>query len=219
MIIDSTYFQSKPLQIPNAVSNSSITGNVPTVDTELTAKIAKYEEQLLKEALGYDNYDSLKTAIAADPNLGDAANAKWKDLVYGKQYVYNSKKVEWKGLVQTYGTVKKSLIANYVFYFYKASDVIGYSTTGDYVPVSKNAIKVSPRATMVSVWNEFLEMYQYGYDPYPVISSVTNGTNLTHCYVSQDNVLRSLYQFLRDNDNYGDYTFKIYNDTPNVLAI
>ena len=212
IVIDSTYFEGGLLAVPNSVSNSQVTGNVPTTTVTLNSYIDKYEEELLKNAIGYTNYEALKTAIEANPTLELPENSIWNDLVNGKIYTYESKDVEWKGLKQTSGTIKKSLIANYVFYHYLSDDTHTYTSTGVVTNDPKNAEKQTPNLRLTQVWREFIQMYQYGYDTHPVISTNSAGMVGTDYYVSQNNAVRSLYQFLRDNDNYGEYNFVVYDN-------
>ena len=218
LIIDSTYLEGGKLKIPNAVSNASITGNVPTAATNIDNYIDKYEEQFLKNAIGYTNYQSLSTAIGADPTLVNPSNAIWNDLVNGKVYSYEGMDVEWKGLKQVYGTIKHSLIANFVFYHYLTDDVSDYTTTGVQSNTAENATGQSPNLLLTQVWREFIELYQYGYDTCPKIITNSWGVTGVDWYQSQNNSDRSLYQFLRDNDNYGAYNFFLY-DNRNVLGI
>ncbi len=211
MIIDSSYLTGGKYRLPNNVSNSSITGNAPTSSNVVDSYIAKYEEQLLLNALGYANYQALKTVVEAD-QLGDAGNEKWNDLVTGKVYTYESNQVEWKGLRRQFGTIKDSLIAKYVYYHYLQDDVQNYTTTGVQREKSKNAVEQTPSFKLTQAWREFIQEYQYGYDTCPVRISNSAGITGVDWYASQQNSDRSLYQFLRDNDDYGEYKFTIYDN-------
>ena len=218
IIIDSTYFEGGKLAIPQAVSNTSITGNAPTIVVELNSYIDKYEEQLLKNAIGHANYDALNTAIGANPELDAPGNEIWDALVNGKVYTYESTQVEWKGLRQTFGTIKTSLIANYVYYHFLKDDSETYTTTGIVTNKASNADRQDPNVKLVEVWRDFIKQYQYGHETCPRLLTNSWGAYGVDWYGSQMNADRSLYQFLRDNDDYGTYTFHVY-DQRNTLGL
>lgn len=54
----------------------------------------------------------------------------------------------------TTGTNKKSLIANYVYYWYMRNNWTNTATTGEVKPQNENAVIVSPALKMVRAWNE-----------------------------------------------------------------
>lgn len=213
MIIDPTYFNGGFLGIPNAVNNPSITGNVPTSVSSIDSYIAKYEKELLINAIGSANYTALTQAYKADPTLAvDPLNVKWKNLVHGTPYDYDDREVVWNGLLQKNGDIKTSLIANYVFYHYLIDDHQHYTTTGMQTEKAKNALETSPNLKLVKVWRDFIELYQYGFEVCPTRMTNSWGLIGVDFYQAQQNTVRSLYQFLRDNDDYGDYTFKTYGN-------
>ncbi|WP_424493894.1 hypothetical protein [Salinimicrobium sp. GXAS 041] len=211
MIIDPSYFTGGKVYIPNAASNASVTGNVPNAAKKIESYIARYEEELLSNALGYENYTALKLAIEQDANLEDPVNEKWKDLVNGKAYSYEGKGVKWNGLRQVHGELKTSLIANYVFFHYMIDDVQNYTTTGVQKEKAKNATEQSPNRLLTLVWREFVEKYQFGANVNPTIVHTPSGP-YTDYFRPQFNMNRSLYQFLQDNDNYGDFNFRVYEN-------
>lgn len=217
MIIDNTYFSTGKVAIPQSAVNTSVTGNVPNTSTLIDSYIAQYEYELLVNAIGYTNYNTLKGIITAD-TLTDPGNEIWAELVNGKVYTYEDESVEWKGLRVTQGTIKKSLIANYVFYMYLQDDSQVYSGTGMQKASSENSFEQSPNAKLTDVWVEFIRQYQYGHDTCPVRITNSLGLQGIDWYSSQKNYDRSLYQFLRDNDNYGDYNFQVFQNR-NVLGI
>lgn len=54
----------------------------------------------------------------------------------------------------TTGTNKKSLIANYVYYWYMRNNWTNTATTGEGKPQNENMASVSPALKMVRAWNE-----------------------------------------------------------------
>ena len=207
MIIDTSYFKGGKVYIPNAVGNPSVTGNVPTSEGKITSYIKKYEEDLLSNALGYENYEALSTAFKADNSALDLPeNVKWKDLVNGKTYSFEGTQVRWPGLIQK-GELNTSLIADYVFFHYLSDNFQHFTNTGMQREKAKNAEEQSPDLRLTQVWREFIQKYQFGVVTSPVIQG-----NFIDSYSPQFNVQRSLWQFLRDNDQYGDYNFKVYEN-------
>lgn len=57
----------------------------------------------------------------------------------------------------TTGTNKKSLIANYVYYWYQRNGWTHTATTGEIKPQNENAAIVNPALKMVRAWNEMSE--------------------------------------------------------------
>jgi hypothetical protein len=55
------------------------------------------------------------------------------------------------------GTNKKSLIANYVFYWYQRNNHTQTATTSEVKPANENATVASPALKMVRAWNEMSE--------------------------------------------------------------
>lgn len=210
MIIDSSYFQGGKTHIPHTAGNPSINGNVPSKYNELESYIERYEEELLLGAIGYTNYEALKAAKAADATLALPENAIWKDLVKGKAYTFEGTQVKWNGLIQE-GTLKTSLIANYVFYHYLIDDFQNYTAVGMQKESAKNATGQSPDLKLTHVWREFIAKYQDGAVVQPIVRSTSFGS-YTDYFSGNLNPQRSLYQFLNDNDNYGDYNFTMYEN-------
>lgn len=214
MIIDTTYFQSPPLYIPNSVNgvNYRTDSTMPTNVENLQAVIDRVEYDLLFNALGYAQYTEIMNQFKPDGTWKDDALQKWKDLVDGKE--------EWKGLRYTIGINKVSLIAYYVYYQFLAKSRQYFTTTGLVVSRGENSDRVNPTEELTEKWNEFLCMYQGGYNfrylnywnpiffewnGYPVYEEKTDGV--------------SFLKFLNDNtDIYDNSYFKMY-EYKNSLGI
>lgn len=211
MVIDKSYFKGGKLFIPNITSNASVTGNVPTASADIESYIARYEEDLLLHALGLENYEALKAAIENDAAFAEPENEKWKDLVNGKTYTFEGVQVKWAGLRTMEGELKTSLIADYVFYHYLIDDFQHYSTVGIQKEKAKNAEPQSPNLKLTQVWRDFIHKYQFGAELSPVVVHTPSGSYQDY-YSASMNVKRSLWQFLSDNDQYGDFSFKVYEN-------
>lgn len=97
MLIDRTYFIGE-INIPNT--------HTPAIGGLLDWFIEKYEEQFLKEVLGYDLYTAFKAGLLIDP-----IPQKWTDLIEGVEYTYNDKTKFWRGLVSQPPSVLNALDA------------------------------------------------------------------------------------------------------------
>lgn len=167
MIIDKTYFVSGDLFIPNASDGNVGSGSASNLDTV----IARYERQLLLDALGADLYNGL--VLAMDDLPGSAQ--KWQDLVNGLDYTIDGELYRWDGLK---GNAKDGLLAHYIYCMYLRQDEIDYSTTGMKRNAVENAVRASYMEKYVAAWSNFINMYQ-----------------------GENTVRRSLKQFLEDRES------------------
>jgi hypothetical protein len=217
MIINPTYFVKGELFIPNSTNGNA--GNNSSIQNDLDSTIAKYERELLLNALGVTLYNALKGQTFLNGIINDAAEVKWKDLVNGKTYTKDSLEFIWDGLKGYEGS---SLIAYYIYCKYLENDEVTYSTTGMSNESVTNADKVSYTPKYVKAWNEFLTMYQSTYANNPVSMVNSFGTIGLDYYGNKDSRV-SLYQFLTDmNDadptKYPNFQFKVY-DSKNSFGI
>jgi hypothetical protein len=136
MLIDQSYF----------VGELSIPTNTAGTLERLDLFIKKYEPELLQEILGYELYRDYKaSAPIAVP---------YTYLQNGKEYTDRTGRlVKWQGLRQT-SPVKKSLVANYVYYQWLRDQDTQNTTIGVAQAKSENAARVSPIDKMVNAWNE-----------------------------------------------------------------
>lgn len=204
MIIDSSYFLTKNVFIPNAVAQPSIGSNTPTSILQLNAEIDFREDEFLLFTLGYAQKTELLNQFETDGTWKPTALQKWIDLVDG--VVFDGKK--WNGLRYTIGTKKVSMIANYVYFFYLKDDFSTYSTTGIQVAKSENAVIQTPNEKQSTAWNGFVNMYngncfgQLGYS----FSRNWNGTMLQWSGSNNNNEV-SLYEFMSANTDLYDISF------------
>lgn len=121
----------------------------PEVAASLNAAIEKKEDELLNRLLGYSLYKDYKAGLIANTQI-------YKDIRDGKEYTdLNGQLTKWVGLAFTSGTIKRSLIANFVYYHYlKDNDSF---TTGSSEKKTGLAINVSPEKKMNDSWNEMVK--------------------------------------------------------------
>lgn len=188
MIIDTSYFLYNPVKIPNAVVQPSIGTNTPNNVTELQQAIEGVEYQFLLNALGLEQYNELKAQFNPNGTWIDNPVQKWVDLVDGTG--------TWRGLRYTVGSVKKSLIAHYVYYTFLLDGQVYYTTTGLQRLDASNANTVDPTSKLCKEWNTFVLEYQGAFNV---------------CWCSQYQNEQSMYYFMQSNpDDYSVDYFKPY---------
>ena len=203
-IIDETYLQ-RELYVPNSDEINS------GAYKEIQEFIDNKSRLCLKEALGYNLFKELDSNISYG-TLDDAAPQKWLNLVNGTDYTLNGKTYRWEGLIQNEGAFKKSLLANYVFYYWLLYNQSRMSGVGEVVLKAKNAVSVNSTQRIVSVWNEFINMYQddtctvgrreYYYRGIKTVDYLGGNYN---------NEYSSLIKFLSDNESdYPDAALRVY---------
>lgn len=149
--IDSSYFFDH-LLIPQSSD--------ATVASSIQRLIDSKEPELLTQMLGYELNKAYTAGIGAGSPL-----AKWTDLRDGKEYTTRQGYVtKWRGLKFTDGSKKKSLIANYVYWYWMEGNATVTTGTGEKVADNVNAISVSPGQKMANAWNEMVYMIRELYE-------------------------------------------------------
>ena len=211
MIIDTTYFTSGELFIPNVISQDALPAGTPSRNTKIDVLISKYSREFLINSLGVILYDELAQILTND-TLDDVGNEKWKALVEGENYVLDSKTYRFDGLR---GYEKQSMVAYYVFCMHLRESDLTYTTVGTVRDVAKNSFSVSATPKYVDMWNSFVNMYQgKAYNGEAVVIRNPSGLiGLT--YHNEEGFQRSLYRYLSDKneidaDNFPDFNFVFY---------
>jgi len=188
LYIDNTYF-TKSLSVPNTEE--------PTSDAsiELETSIDRYVTQFLKLTLGNILYTDLK-ANTTNGVLDIGAPVKWENLVDGCDYTLDGKTYTWQGLKYTEGLFKISLLANFVYVNHYQSTI--NSQLGQVIIEPKNGVNADYTTHLVSVWNDFVEMYQGSTCNEPQ-QYYRNGVLFTDYFGNRDSGFVSYLQFLLDN--------------------
>ena len=210
-IIDQTYF-IKELNIPNLNEMDS------DVLTDLNIDIDKYVRQLLRDALGAELFKDLDSNIT-DGVLNVDATDKWKNLVNGVEYVKDEVTYTWKGLTYTEGAFKGSLLAKFVYFYWLRDSVSLLTGTGEKNITAEGAISVNASQKLISVWNSFIEEYQFvDFDCYPSVYYKNNVPVIDYLGASVNGYV-SLLTFLTDNEtDYPNAPLKVY-ETMNQLGL
>jgi hypothetical protein len=200
-LIDKTYFL-KSISVPNTEE--------PTGDasTELDMSIDRYARQFLQVSLGNVLFTDLDSYII-NGELDVLAPQKWLDLVNGVSYTKDGVDYVWQGLKYELGLYKVSILAYYTYVNHYQNTV--NSTLGQVGIDPKNGMVVNPTEHLISVWNEFVEMYQ-GANCSNSVTSYYNGVLFTDYYQFKENGYVSYLQFLEDNkDVYEDFKANVIN--------
>ena len=196
-IIDTTYF-IKSISVPNTEE--------PTSDAsiELETSIDRYVSQFLKLTLGNVLFTDLK-ANTTNGVLDSGAPQKWKNLIDGCNYTLDGKTYTWQGLKYTEGLFKVSLLANFVYVNHYQSTI--NSQLGQVIIEPKNGTNADYTTHLVTIWNDFVEMYQGSTCNEPQ-QYYRNGVLFTDYFNNRESGYVSYLQFLLDNET----------DYPNISA-
>lgn len=200
-LIDKTYF-IKNISVPNTEEHNSDASN------ELDMSIDRYARQFLQVTLGNVLFADLDSNVT-DGELEITAPQKWLNLVNGCTYTKDGVDYVWQGLKYELGLYKVSILAHYTYVNHYQNSV--NSTLGQVGIEPKNGVVVNPTEHLVSIWNEFVEMYQ--------------GVNCSNASITHyDNVLFvdyyqhkeigyvSYLQFLEDNKtDYEGFKARVIN--------
>lgn len=200
-LIDKTYFL-KSISVPNTEEPTS------DASTDLDMSIDRYARQFLQMSLGNVLFADLDSYII-DGELDALAPQKWLDLVNGVSYTKDGVDYVWQGLKYDLGLYKVSILAYYTYVNHYQNTV--NSTLGQVGIDPKNGMIVNPTEHLVSVWNEFVEMYQ-GANCSNSVTSYHNGVLFTDYYQFKENGYVSYLQFLEDNkDVYEGFKANVIN--------
>jgi hypothetical protein len=190
------------LYIPLAKGTISGTATTETPNSKayVLELINEVEKDVLLNALGLDLYNELMVALVDLPS----ADQKWRDLVNGVEY--NGK--VWEGLDNS-----KSLLLYAVYTLFIMNNSTFLTATGTAKPNTENSSNASNDAKVSYAWQKFLTKYQNGCLAEPLIYE-DSGISFLDYYGNNDNIQRSLYQYLNDNldvwDTWIASNFKLY---------
>jgi hypothetical protein len=154
-LIDTTYFV-RDINVPIS-STAGLNGGI-------NDSIDLYEPEVLKKLLGFRLYKEMMTAWDAYEALESVAlSDKWDALINGAEFSFDLNGItvyeQWDGLRNT---LKKSLIANYVYFQHRKNNVSQFDGMNETQSVNENTTPVSPRFKMINAWNKFVDMYGEG---------------------------------------------------------
>lgn len=141
-LIDETYFTNK-LEIQGIFDSNN------GIAEKLNDYIDIYVSEFLQKLLGVKDFNELKTHI--EGALNSDAPEKWAKLIHGTTYTYNGVERIYDGLIKQKGSVKTSILANYV-YCKLMADL--ETLNGKAVVDPKSSTKMLPRNHFVTVFNE-----------------------------------------------------------------
>lgn len=135
-------------------------------ETSVAATVNRYidtlEQDFLKKLFGYE----LSKLFLA----GYGAVGKYKDLLDGAEYTNRfGVPDKFRGLVFSdgEGAKKRSMIANYIYFYYLRQETTFTTGSGEKEIAAMNAEKASSRMKQVRAWNEMVgwvkELYEFLY--------------------------------------------------------
>lgn len=137
-LTDVTYFDTVFLSIPNG----SFDNRQDFID--------HYEPLIVNEIFGYELG---KLILAYDSGTSEQ---RIKDIVEGKEYTNNDDILtKWIGLLND---DKRSLISNYVYYWWMRTTATDTSNNGEIKVLNENSNNTTPAMKLDKVWTDFVEM-------------------------------------------------------------
>ena len=195
MITTRSYFKGE-IAISNAENlapNSNLVGNGLSLDQF----IARYERDVLTRLFGYDLYKLFSEQFDISASTGNwtlktGADAKWNELLNGKEYTLSGVKVKWQGLIFKDGTINngidQSLIAYYTFGKFIEATEFSHSGVGMQSELSKNSERANARSKVADSFNSFYQL---------AVGSYYNNYQYFDSYYNNSGY-RSLYDFISD---------------------
>jgi len=209
---DKDYFVG-PLNVPNKdlYPNSNRVGN----SVILQEAIDEHEKSLMLAALGAVTYDLFFAIFETTGALKAGIDAKWTKLVNGETYTVDSKDYKWRGLRYSDGTIKKSLIADYVYCKFSENNILHLGGVGMQTLDANNATGHNAIPKITNIWNGFVRKYQGDLaldgGPQSYISNYGTTQGVDWANDSNRSYDVSLYQYLLDkNVDFPDVEFHAF---------
>lgn len=101
----------------------------------------------------YSFYDNVTNGIADATKM----DQKWVDLLNGKEYIgLDARRHKWQGFIAVADDTspKKSIIANFVYYWWMRNNATHSTGTTEIVANAENAVNVANNAKSMHAWNE-----------------------------------------------------------------
>lgn len=215
MIIDKSYFKGN-LNVPNVQEGFVPLGDRGGNQANLDEYIAKYEKEVMLNALGYTAWKEFIDQFEPDGTLKVGAIQRWVDLVDGKEYTNKAGDlVKWEGLRYTLGTFKYSLIADYIFSVFLNDTSRTFAGNGMVKEKANTAETFSSIPRIAEAYNGFVAKYQGdAFGEYPVVRQTPGLISIDYSNRMFDSLEVSMYQFLAENeDDYSDVVFRFYQLT------
>lgn len=205
-LINASYFQ-KEISIPNV--NEDLSETSETLDLMIDEKVRLLLQQ---DILGLNLFEELDSHVE-DGVLKSDAPQKWKDFVNGVEYTdSNGKNRKWNGLIFNLGSVKKSLLAYYVFNFWLQYNDTVVTGAGEQAIAVANAQRINSNRRIVDSWNTFVYMYQGKYEDVGIFKGYVGSVWFEDYYRSQENNRYvSCVGFLQDHkEDYPESVCKLF---------
>lgn len=193
MIINDTYFVGElHLSQVGASASTKVNNN-----TKFQYLVDEYEVELMEFALGKILSKEFFEQFESNGSLKAAADVRWSNLLNGETFTQDGCTYHWQGLRNERGSLKRSLIAYYVYCKYLESEKEQISTMGVVKPLSENAKIASILPKYTRAWRKLLEWYgDCDYLYFPRITVKRRGTIYDYSSSGSDYSDLSLYNYL-----------------------
>lgn len=141
-LIDNTFFERE--QFVYGMEKGAIS-------KEIAMYITEYEQDFLIKAMGYTFYKLLVAGLDLDEEV---VEQRYKDVVFGGDFVKKGIECRWVGLKQP--EIKKSVIAQYVYCHYIRQQNTQTAMT-EIKPNQENAMLASSLRKLVKEWNRMMD--------------------------------------------------------------
>ena len=149
----------------NFIDHTYFTGELNIVlkaTSDYDNAISMYQDEILKLLLGYKTWKEMMAAYEASIRTLNPVTleAKWSNLINGCEFEYtiNGETYfdKWVGFKNS---EKKSLIANYVYFFYRRDKYSDTTSAGETISKTENSMVINPYSKLVTAWNKMVDMY------------------------------------------------------------
>jgi len=171
----------------------------------LVNAISRYEDEVLKKALGYALWKEYTDAYAASIATPPTALAqKWSDLKNGAEFSFDyyghTITEKWVGFTNS---DKISLIANYVYYQHRMNIETSNTGIGERKAKGENSVAADAKPKLVKAWNGMVKLYGETPREYIYKDYFLDNANYEHFDTEP-----SLYNFLLANlSDYSNWVF------------
>ena len=174
-LIDTTYFHTS-INIPN-IDSISVSENVIMF-------IDEYEPELMLDLLGLNLYQTY---------LSNPSTQRFVELTNGTLYITKTgEHKKWKGLKNTIGSNKYSLIAYYVYFYITRNTATITTGIGEVLNKTDNANRVSPINKQVDAWNKMVRWIYELYDFLEEKKSIYPEWQKAYCFEENYRLINSM---------------------------
>jgi hypothetical protein len=130
--------------------------NLDEIQNSFDDVLERYQEQYMKDLLGYQLYKAFKTVVDA----GTPYPGEWDNFIHGAEFSFElggeTINEKWEGLANVQ---EVSLLAFFTYYEYRQNSLGTTTSINDVMGIPENAVKINDSRKMVIAYNKGLELY------------------------------------------------------------